>query len=216
MKRRVILLGPPGSGKGTIAARLEKQFGLLHVSSGHLLRQEAGKNTPLGRQAKTFLENGSLVPDELVLELMAHWWQAADPAVGFLMDGFPRNVAQAIKLDEWMAARNETIDVVICLTAPEHEIIRRVAGRRHCPRCGRVYQIPALPPRVDGVCDDCGEKLIKREDDNEQVLRARFEIYHRETEPLVAYYQKTGKLISVDAMRPLDERCAMVENALNE
>ncbi|MBI3413771.1 MAG: adenylate kinase [Verrucomicrobia bacterium] len=214
MKRRVILLGPPGSGKGTVAACLEKQFGWPHVSSGYLFRQEVGKNSPLGQLAKTFIENGKLVPDEVVLQLMEHWWDGTDSAAGFILDGFPRNVPQAMKLDSWLTARGVALDVVICLKAPENEIIRRVAGRRSCPRCGRVFQIPDMPPHTEGICDDCGGELTQRADDRESVLRERFEIYRRETEPLVNYYRHQGKLVLVDAMQPVDQRCAAAADAL--
>ena len=208
------MLGPPGSGKGTIAASLKKEFGLPHVSSGHLLRQEIDNDSPLGRQARMFLENGELVPDEIVLKLMAGWLAAPHACDGFMLDGFPRNVRQAVELDGWLSEHGVKIDSVICFDGPEDEIVHRIAGRRNCPRCGRVFQIPALPPRVEGICDDCGEKLTRRDDDTEMVMRKRFEIYRRETEPLVRYYRERGKLTLVDAMRPITERCGIAAEVL--
>ncbi len=214
MRRRVILLGPPGSGKGTIAARLQENFGFNHVSSGQLLRREVELDSAVGRRAKSFLDRGELVPDQTVLELMERWMDAMPPGTGFLSDGFPRTLSQARALDEWLASRGQAIDAVLFFNCPEAVMIERIAGRRVCPQCGRVYHQVTLQSRVAGRCDECGVALVQREDDTAPVVRKRFEIYSRQTEPLVAYYRAQGKLTEIDATRPLDAQMDDVMSAL--
>jgi len=214
MRRRVILLGPPGSGKGTIAVQLQKELGLRHVSSGHLLRREVDNGSTVGRRAKLFLDNGELVPDDAVLELMNSWLSSSNPEEGFVLDGFPRNLAQAKVLDDWLG--RSPIERVILFHSPESVIVDRLSGRRTCPKCGRVYQWPTLAPSKDGVCDACGTLLVQRGDDQEPVVRKRYELYRRETEPLAAYYQEQGKLTVVDATGPLEQRFSAATAALRE
>ena len=215
MKRRIILLGPPGSGKGTIAARLQTQFGLHHVSSGHLLRQEVEKESGIGQKAKSFLDMGELVPDDVVLELMGPWLSAASLHEGVMFDGFPRNRSQAKALDVWLDQRGLPVEAVLFFDGNAELIVQRLTGRRSCPRCGRVYQSQTLPPRRPGTCDDCGAALVQREDDAESVVRKRYDIYLRETEPLANYYRDQQKLKVVDSGLPLDERLAATLSALN-
>ncbi|MEO8425945.1 MAG: nucleoside monophosphate kinase [Verrucomicrobiota bacterium] len=208
----MILLGPPGSGKGTVAVHLQKELGLPHVSSGHLLRREVENGSTMGRRAKLFIDKGELVPNDAVLELVNSWLLSSDAEEGFVLDGFPRNLAQAKVLDEWL--RQTPIEKVILFDSPESVIVDRITGRRTCPKCGRVYQLPTLAPSKDGVCDDCGTMVVQREDDQEPVVRKRYDIYRRETEPLAAYYRQQGKLTVVDATRPLEQRLSAATAAL--
>ena len=215
MKRRIILLGPPGSGKGTVAARLRQEFGLNHVSSGHLLRREVEKGSATGQRIRLFLEKGELVPDRTVLRFMGEWMQSAPVNDGFLLDGFPRTLSQARALDEWLTARNAPIEAVISFACDLKLVLDRISGRWSCPKCGRVYHINSVPPKVAGLCDDCQVALIQRADDSEAVVRKRFEIYRRHAKPLANYYEQQGKLTVVDAALSPDERFAKTVAALN-
>jgi adenylate kinase len=215
MKRRVILLGPPGSGKGTVADRLVSDFGLNHVSSGNLLRREVENKTPLGCQVELFLEKGELVPDEVMLEFMEWRLLEFSAGPGFLLDGFPRTIAQAEALDQWLAARDLSIQAVLLLECRAEVIILRITGRRVCANCSRVYHIPNNPPRIPGKCDACGSEVVQREDDTEPVVRKRLEVYGRQTEPLVAYYRSQRILSAIDAAQDGSKMCAAAVKVLN-
>jgi len=215
MKRRIILLGPPGSGKGTLAARLQQEFGLNHVSSGHLLRREVERGSVIGQSVKVFLEKGALVPDRSMLRFMGEWIKSAPVNDGFLLDGFPRTMSQARALDEWLAARNAPIEAVILYACDLKLILDRITGRWSCSKCGRVYHIYSVPPKAAGLCEDCLGALTQRADDRETVVRKRFEIYKRQTKPLARYYEQQGKLTVVDAALSPDERFAKSAAALN-
>src|SRR6266498_1688098 len=198
MKRRIILLGPPGSGKGTVAARLLQEFGMNHISSGHLLRREVEKGSATGQRVRLFLENGELVPDRTVLLFMGEWMKSAPLNESFLLDGFPRTLIQARALDEWLAARNAPIEAVILFACDLKLVLDRITGRWSCPKCGRVYHIYSVPPRVAGLCEDCSIPLTQRADDSEAVVRKRFGIYRRHAKSLADYYRQQGKLTVVD------------------
>lgn len=215
MKRRVVFLGPPASGKGTVASQLKSDFGFSHVSSGHWLRREIELGTEIGRQVQVFLDKGELAPDELVLEFMEHRLQA-ELAEAFLLDGFPRTVAQAKALDEWLVAQGAPIEAVIFYECPESLILDRVTGRRTCARCERIYHVRNRPPQTPGRCDLCGAALIQREDDTEPVLRQRLKVYVQQTEPLVDYYREQGKLKVVDATLPSGQIYAASIEALKQ
>lgn len=204
MRRRVILLGPPGSGKGTVAARLKNECGFDHFSTGHWLRQEVARGSALGRQAGLFLERGELVPDEVVLALVKDALSNAQPDLGYLSDGFPRTLAQAQAFDAWSSPRGLGIEQVIYFECSEALVLNRITGRRSCGSCGRVYHVTLVPPGQPGRCDDCAGELTQRADDTESVVRKRFKIYLRETEPLIDFYRQQAKLDVVNASQPVD------------
>jgi adenylate kinase len=195
---RIVLLGPPGSGKGTQASALERKWGLVHLSSGDLLRAHVKQGSELGRKAKPYMERGNLVPDELILEMMAERMAEPDAQAGFALDGFPRTVAQAEALEARLREMGQRLEAVIYLEVPEEELLRRLSGRRTCSRCNAIYQVDSMPSQVEGVCDRCGGPLIQREDERPEVVRNRLQVYAELTEPLLAYYQKRGLLHRID------------------
>ena len=191
----VILLGAPGSGKGTVASRLAAEnANLKHVSSGDLLRGAVAKGTPAGIKAKAFMEAGQLVPDELIAEMIKDVIAETEGDVTMLLDGFPRNVAQA----DILAATGAEIRSAVLLDVPDSIIQDRIAGRRTCPKCKAGYHARDLPPKVEGICDHCGTALTIRKDDNPETVRDRLAVYHRQTEPLIAYYREKGLLRTID------------------
>jgi adenylate kinase len=216
VKRRIILLGPPGSGKGTIAARLQQECGLKHVSSGHLFRREVEQGSEIGRQARGFLDQGELVPDDFVLKLMAGWLRSVPSEQGFVLDGFPRNLKQAKMLESWLAERKTPIEAVIALEGDEQLMVDRMTGRRTCPQCGRVYHLESLPPQVAGQCDDCRVGLVQRDDDSEPLMRKRMGIYLRETKPVTEFYRRTDALTVIPAELPVETRLRHTMAALNK
>ena len=191
----VILLGAPGSGKGTIAGRLASEdASLKHVSSGDLLRGAVAKGTPAGVEAKEYMDKGRLVPDALIAQMIKDVIAETEGDVTMLLDGFPRNVAQAEILEQTGAP----IRSVVLVDVPDEIIADRIAGRRTCPKCKAGYHVRNLPPKVEGVCDVCGEKLVVRKDDNPETVKDRLVVYHQQTEPLIAYYRDKGLLRTVD------------------
>ena len=199
MKRRIVLLGPPGSGKGTVARKLEERFGLEHVSTGQWFRREMQNGTELGEQARQYIERGDLVPDEIVLGLIAQWVTPELIKHGFLFDGFPRTRAQAEALDRFCAEKLAPLEAVLYLYCSEEVILERITGRRVCLSCGKIYHVRTLPPVSAGICDVCGSKLVQRTDDTEDVVKNRLVFYQKVTEPLVDYYRESGKLVSLNA-----------------
>ena len=182
---KVIILGPPGSGKGTISEFLMRDYSFLHISPGELLREEVKKDTPIGREVKKFIEKGALVPDQFVVEMVKLEVKGKD---NFILDGFPRTVSQAKSIDDL------NIDSVIYLEVPEAVVIERFSGRRVCPQCNTGYHVKYLPPKKAGICDKDGTKLIIRKDDDPKVIKERFKVFHAETKPLIDYYTKQKKL----------------------
>jgi len=199
MKRRVVLLGPPGSGKGTIAEKLETKFNLEHISTGQWFRREMQEGTELGERARQYIERGELVPDSIVLGLIQHWLTPDLIKHGFMFDGFPRTRAQAEALDRFCAEKAAPLELVLYLHCSEEVIIERITGRRMCLSCGKIYHVRTLPPVSPGICDVCGSELTQRTDDTEEVVKNRLVFYQKVTEPLVDYYRESGKLVSLNA-----------------
>lgn len=201
---RIVLLGAPGAGKGTQCKNIVVQYGLLHLSSGDILRQERAANTELGQKAQSYMDSGGLVPDEIIIEMMTKAIKDA-PAAGFLLDGFPRTVNQAVELDKSLADNEMTIDFVLNLQVDDNVVAKRITGRRSCPKCGAVYHIEHLKPKAEGICDNDGIELTQRPDDTPDVVTNRLKTYHQQTEPLVDYYRKNGTVYDFDADRTPDE-----------
>ena len=208
---KLVLLGVPGAGKGTQCKSIVERYNLLHLSSGDILRQERAEGTELGKKAQGYMDSGALVPDEIIIEMMAKAIEKA-PAAGFVLDGFPRTVNQAAELDKALLASGQQIDAVLNLEIEDQVVTKRITGRRSCPACGAVYHIENLKPKTEGICDKDGTELVQRPDDTEQVLVTRLETYHRQTEPLVDYYKKNNTVYDFDADRdPDDVRASMFE-----
>ena len=184
---RIILLGAPGAGKGTQCKRIVAKYGLEHLSSGDILRLERTAGTDLGKEAQSYMDSGGLVPDKLIVEMMAGAISKA-PDSGFVLDGFPRTVNQAQELDKSLSSLGQSIDAVLNLTIDDGVILGRMTGRRSCPKCGAVYHVENLKPKVDGICDDDGTELIQRPDDCEEVVSNRLKTYHQQTKPVVDYF----------------------------
>ncbi len=205
----VILLGAPGSGKGTVAGQLAaSNSGLKHVSSGDLLRGAVAKGTDAGLKAKAFMDAGQLVPDELIARMIADVVKETQGDVTMLLDGFPRNVAQADILAATAKESGATIKSAVLIDVPDALIEERILGRRTCPKCKRGYHVKNLPPKVEGVCDDCGESLVIRKDDNPETVKDRLAVYHAQTEPLIAYYRNAGLLRTVDGVGAIPQIAA--------
>lgn len=194
----LVLLGPPGAGKGTQAVKISEAFTLLHLSSGDILRAERKAQSELGRKAQDYMDRGVLVPDDLILSMMMDHIGRPQAAKGFLLDGFPRTVVQAQGLDERLAKQGKRLDVVVNIVVPDEEVVRRLTGRWSCPQDGRIYHEIFSPPKNKGVCDGCGQTLTRRKDDEPSVVTQRLQTYHAETEPLEVYYRNCGVLQSVD------------------
>ena len=207
----VILLGPPGAGKGTQAKKIVEHYGIPQISTGDLLRDHVRQGTELGRKAKAIMDRGDLVPDELMYDIVAERLRQADCHPGFILDGFPRTAGQAGWLDAFL--EKEFFDkspafcepVVIQLEVDYNQLLLRITGRRSCPTCGRIYNVHFQPPRVDELCDLDGSKLVQRNDDREEVIRPRLEAYDRQTRPLIDYYRAKGRLVAVNADREVNE-----------
>lgn len=196
---RIILLGPPGAGKGTQAKLLKENFHLAHISTGDLLRKAVAENTIIGKTVKSYMDKGNLVPDDLVIELLKERLSLQDTNGGFILDGFPRNSAQAQVLDKVFRDKNLNIDYVIYLKADAPVIIQRLSGRRVCSKCQANFHITNMPPQKDGICDNCGGSLYQRNDDKEEAIRNRLKVYLKETASLIGYYLKQNKLVEMDA-----------------
>ena len=207
---RLVLLGPPGSGKGTQAARLAEALGVPRVSTGDILRRNVAQGTELGKRAKIYMEAGQLVPDDLVIAMTAERLKEPDARKGFILDGFPRTITQADAL-----AKLTPLDVVVNLFLEPEELVKRSAGRRVCPKCESVYHVASNPPKQAGICDKCGTPLVTRPDDREEVVRTRIETYERQTAPLIQYYKERGLLREVYASGVFEEISQRIQEALS-
>ncbi len=201
---RIILLGPPGCGKGTQAARIAEYARIPRLTTGELLRTAVRNGTVLGQQAKKCMEQGALVPDDIIIGLMREQVSSANCRSGYILDGFPRTRPQAEALDTLLEQCGQRIDHALAFDVPEEEILQRLTGRRECPQCGAGYHVQFQPPRVAGQCDRCGAALVQRSDDTEQTVRIRLRVYQESTEPLIVYYQDQGVLRPVNAVGSID------------
>jgi adenylate kinase len=214
---RIVLVGPPGAGKGTQAHVLAKTLSIPHISTGDLFRANISQGTPLGLEAKAYMDAGRLVPDEVTIGMAKDRMLQPDAAVGFLLDGFPRNLGQAKALDEFLAEQGIALDGVLDLEVPEDEVVKRIAGRRLCRNDGgHVYHVVYNPTKTDGVCDECGGELYQRPDDTEEKVRTRLEVYHTETEPIIEYYAQQGLLVTITALGKVDEVTERAVGALEQ
>ncbi|WP_371481046.1 adenylate kinase [Kitasatospora sp. NBC_00315] len=203
---RIVLVGPPGAGKGTQAHLLAKTLSIPHISTGDLFRANIGQRTQLGLEAKGYMDAGHLVPDEVTIGMAKDRMAQSDAAGGFLLDGFPRNLVQAKALDEILAEWGIALDGVLDLEVPEDEVVKRIAGRRLCRNDGgHVFHVDYNPPAVADVCDECGGELYQRSDDTEDKVRTRLEVYHTETEPIIDYYAQQGLVATIPALGKVDE-----------
>jgi adenylate kinase len=202
----LILLGPPGAGKGTQADRLRADFGLPLISTGDMLRSQVAEGTELGKEAKRYMDAGELVPDEVIVQMITDRLADADARDGFLLDGFPRNLEQAGALEDALSELDRGLTAALLIEVPDEELLRRLTGRRVCVKNpGHIYHVQSDPPKHDGVCDQDGSRLIQRDDDREATIRRRLQVYHSQTEPLIEYYERAGLLRRFDGQRSPDE-----------
>lgn len=213
---RAVLLGPPGAGKGTQAVRLVEKYEIPHISTGDIFRKNIKEGTELGKKAQEYMNAGALVPDELVVDLVKDRLQQDDCKNGFLLDGFPRTIFQAEKLDEFLSESNQEMDIVINLKVEKEALIKRLTGRRVCKDCGASYHIVNIPPKKEGVCDICGGELIQRKDDNIETVENRINVYEEQTAPLIGYYKEAGSLVDFDGEASLDEVFDAIVQAIGE
>ena len=202
---RTILLGPPGAGKGTQAERMIEKYNIPHISTGDIFRENIKNGTELGKKAQEYMNKCELVPDDLVCEIATDRLKKDDCKNGFLLDGFPRTVYQAEKLDEFLAANGQKLDTVIDLEVSDDELMRRITGRRICKDCGATYHVVYAPTKVEGICDKCGEKLILRDDDKPETVQNRLKVYHEQTQPLIDFYTERKVLKTVDGTKDMKE-----------
>ncbi len=202
---KIIMLGAPGAGKGTQAKKIADKYQIPHISTGDIFRTNIKEGTELGKKAKSYMDQGQLVPDELTLELIMDRFQNPDCKNGYVLDGFPRTIPQAEALTEALAKKGETIDYAINVEVPDENIINRMGGRRACLACGSTYHIVYAPTKVEGICDRCGEKLVLRDDDKPETVKNRLNVYHNQTQPLIEYYTKQGKLAEVDGTQSMED-----------
>lgn len=211
---RLILLGPPGAGKGTQAKMLTEKYGVPQISTGDILRAAVAAGTPLGREAKAYMDRGALVPDAVVIGIVRDRLTEADCQIGYLLDGFPRTVAQAEALTRMLKDLGAPLPVVVSLDVAEDELIRRLAGRRTCQACGEPFHVEFHPPRVGGICDKCNGNLVQREDDQEETIRRRLQVYREQTEPLIGYYQSQGLLKTIKGLGETGEVFVRISRVL--
>lgn len=199
---RLLFFGPPGAGKGTQAKRVAKEFDVVHISTGDILRDAVSKGTELGKKAKAIMDRGELVSDEIMNSLVKEKLEELD---SFILDGYPRTLDQAKFLDQATKELKKEIDAAVLIDVSEEEIVKRISNRRVCPNCGKVYNLITLKPKEDEKCDVCGTKLIQRDDDKEEVVRERYKVYKKNTEPVIEYYRKNNKIITIDGAQNIED-----------
>lgn len=197
----IVMLGAPGAGKGTQAAMICEKYGLPHISTGDIFRSNIKNGTELGKKAKAYMDAGQLVPDELTIQLLLDRVAQNDCSSGYVLDGFPRTIPQAEVLTKALAESGAKVDCALNVDVPDSNIVRRMSGRRSCPRCGASYHVEYIPPKQEGICDSCGAELIQRDDDRPETVQNRLSVYHDQTQPLISYYDKSGVLRTVDGTR---------------
>ncbi|MDH2389551.1 adenylate kinase [Streptomyces sp. HNM0663] len=214
---RIVLVGPPGAGKGTQAAYLAGNLSIPHISTGDLFRANISQGTELGLKAKAYMDAGDLVPDEVTIGMARDRMEQPDAENGFLLDGFPRNVSQAEALDAMLKAEDMTLDAVLDLEVPEDEVVKRIAGRRICRNdSSHVFHVTYSPAKSEGVCDVCGGELYQRDDDSEETVRKRLEVYHTQTEPIIDYYKAQGLVVTISALGKVTEVTQRAMEALKK
>ncbi|GAA2606845.1 MULTISPECIES: adenylate kinase [Streptomyces] len=212
---RIVLVGPPGAGKGTQAAFLAKNLSIPHISTGDLFRANISQQTELGKLAKSYMDAGNLVPDEVTIAMAKDRMEQPDAENGFLLDGFPRNVSQAEALDELLETESMQLDAVLDLEVPEDEVVKRIAGRRICRNeSAHVFHVTYKQPAKEGVCDVCGGELYQRDDDSEETVRTRLEVYHTQTEPIIDYYKAQGLVVTISALGKVEDVTTRAMEAL--
>jgi len=211
---RLVLVGPPGAGKGTQAQFIASHFAVPKISTGDIFRTNVSDGTDLGLEARKYMDAGDLVPDEVTIGMVKERLSHDDTSEGFLLDGFPRTVQQAVVLDDMLAVHDVGLDVVLELVVDDEEVVRRLSGRRTCRRCGHVWHLDFDPPATEGICDRCGGELFQRDDDSELTIRHRLEVYADQTSPLIGYYGDRGLLRGVDATGPVEDVTERAINAL--
>ena len=212
---RLVLLGPPGVGKGTQASNIVKKYNIPHISTGDIFRANIKEGTELGKTAKEYMDKGLLVPDEIVVSIVKDRLSKEDCQNGFLLDGFPRTVEQAEALDNELSKMGIKLDKVVNIDADEDILIDRVTGRRICKKCGATYHIKNMPPKVEGICDIDGETLYQRDDDKVETVKTRIQVYLKQTQPLINYYKNKGLILDIDGTKPIDEIFQTIVNSLS-
>ena len=213
---KLIMLGAPGAGKGTQAKRIAAKYGIPHISTGDIFRANIKEGTELGKEAKQYMDQGLLVPDELVCDLVVDRIQQSDCEKGYVLDGFPRTIPQAEALTAALEKLGTGIDYAINVEVPDANILNRMGGRRACLGCGATYHVEFNPPKQEGVCDTCGAELVLRDDDKPETVQKRLDVYHEQTQPLIDYYTKAGKLAEVDGTKDMDDVFAAIVDLLGE
>lgn len=213
---RLVMLGAPGAGKGTQAKKIADQYGIPHISTGDIFRANIKNGTELGKKAKAYMDRGALVPDELVVDLVADRVKQADCEKGYVLDGFPRTIPQAESLDAVLKDMGQKIDYAINVEVPDENIVKRMSGRRACVSCGATYHVEHAPSKKEGVCDRCGEALVLRDDDKAETVKTRLSVYHERTQPLIEYYGGQGCLKDVDGTVDMEEVFAAICKILGE
>jgi adenylate kinase len=211
---RIIMLGAPGAGKGTQAKMISEKYGIPHISTGDIFRSNIKNGTELGKKAKTYMDQGQLVPDELTCDLVVDRIAKDDAKNGYVLDGFPRTIPQAEALKSALEKRGEKIDFAIDVDVPDENIVTRMSGRRACVSCGATYHIVYNPPKKEGICDSCGSSLVLRDDDKPETVKKRLDVYHKQTQPLIDYYQKDGVLVKVDGTQEIDTIFSQIQKLL--